>query len=237
MTTAHDAVLAYHQRRTSTFKRIIFCLLTVLLLSGTWQVALASAKDPQIRIGVTSFRAIEQTRQQWQSTADYLNKAIPGYHFSIVPLRLDEFSEVVKQGQVEFVLTNPEHYILLRSEYGLAALATLMNSVEGHPVSHFGGTIFTRAERADINELADLRGKVLATVGKNSFAAYLLQRWTLFKHGIEITDVHKINFVGLPQDKVVLEVLNGHADVGFVRTGVLEAMAGENNYSLTRSRY
>lgn len=234
MTTAHDAVLAYHQRRTSTFKRIILCLLSGLLLSGTWQAALASAKDQQIRIGVTSFRAIEQTRQQWQPTADYLNKAIPGYHFSIVPLRLDEFSEAVKQDQVEFVLTNPEHYILLRSEYGLAALATLMNSVEGHPVSQFGGTIFTRAERADINELADLRGKVLATVGKNSFAAYLLQRWTLYKQGIEITDVHKINFVGLPQDKVVLEVLNGHADVGFVRTGVLESMAGENKLQLAQ---
>lgn len=39
-------------------------------------------------------------------------------------------------------------------------------------------------------------------------------------------------FTGQPQDKVVTEVLSGRADVGFLRTGVLEALAKEGKLDL-----
>ncbi|MDP2805588.1 MAG: PhnD/SsuA/transferrin family substrate-binding protein, partial [Gallionellaceae bacterium] len=88
---------------------------------STWQLALANVQDKQIRIGVTSFRSAEQTLKQWQATADYLNKAIPEYHFSIVPLYLDKLKEAVKNGEIEFLLSNPEQYVTLRADNGLAA--------------------------------------------------------------------------------------------------------------------
>lgn len=214
------------------YKQLILCMLSFLFLLGIALNASASVDDKQIRIGITSFRDIEKTRKQWQPTADYLNKSIPEYHFNIVPLFIEEISEAVKQGNVEFVLTNPEHYVLLRSEYGLATLATLMNFAEGKPTSNFGGTIFTLAKRTDLNALNDLRGKSVAAVSDKSFAGYLLQRWELFKQEILITDLGKFYFLGVPQDNVVLEVLNGRVDAGFVRTGILEAMAAENKIKL-----
>lgn len=217
-----------------TLKRMVAYLLASLLLLIAGQNALASVADKQIRIGITSFRDIEKTRLQWQPTADYLNQSIPGYHFSIVPLFIDELSEAVKQGQVEFVHTNPEHFALLRTNYGLAPLATLINYAEGSPLSSFGGTIFTRAERADINQLDDLRAKSIAAVSTKSFAGYLMQRWELFKQGIEIAELGKISFMGMPHDKVVLAVINGQVDAGFVRTGVLEAMVGESKIQLSQ---
>lgn len=213
-------------------RRLVWLLLSALLWTG-WLTAQASVEDRQIRIGVTSFRTLDQTLKQWQPTADYLNRSIPRYRFSIVPLYLDDLASAVQQGRIEFVLTNPEQYIVLRSDYSLAPLATLMNSAAGRPVSSFGGVIFTRAERADINALDDLRDKVLAAVHDHSFAAYLIQRWTLFKHGIDIAGSPRLRFVGLPQDKVVSEVMSGKADAGFVRTGVLEAMAAEQHLALT----
>jgi ABC-type phosphate/phosphonate transport system substrate-binding protein len=215
---------------TSATKRLVLCLL-VGLLAASWQTAQASVQDRHIRIGITSFRTTEQTLKQWQPTADYLSRAIPHYRFSIVPLYLDDLATAVREGKVEFVLTNPEQYVVLRSDYSLAALATLMNSSGGRPVSSFGGVIFTRAERSDIEALGDLNGKTLAAVHDHSFAAYLVQRWTLFKHGIDIAGSSRLRFVGLPQDKVVSEVLSGKADAGFVRTGVLEAMVAEKKLS------
>lgn len=212
-------------------QRLVLITLCIALLAG-WSVAQASVQDGHIRIGVTSFRDKQQTLEQWRPTAEYLNRAIPKYRFEFVPLYLDDLAEAVKQGQVEFVLTNPEQYVFLRSDFNLAALATLMNFAGGHPVSSFGGVIFTRAERSDLDTLADLHGKRLAAVHDRSFAAYLVQRWAFFKQGIDILESTRLDFVGLPQDKVVDAVLNGQADAGFVRTGVIEAMVAEQKLSL-----
>lgn len=193
----------------------------------------AFAVDKEIRIGILSFRPLEQTRKQWQATADHLNANItPGYHVTMEPMFFPELDKAVDAGRFDFVLTNPEHYVTLRAEHGLAVIATLMPLAGGHPVDSFGGVIFTRSERTDINELPDLRGKVVSSVAQQSFGSYLIERWTLFEHGILIGEMKKVNFTGMPQDNVVQEVLAGKADVGFVRTGVLESMVSEGKLKL-----
>ncbi|GAB4118649.1 MAG: hypothetical protein Fur0026_08020 [Sideroxydans sp.] len=198
-------------------------LLLLLLALAPW----AQAAEREVRIGILAFRPIEQTRQQWQPTADYLNARIPGHHFTIEPMFFPELDRAVDEKRFDFVLNNPEHYVTLRAAHGLTAIATLMPLAEGHPVSQFGGVIFTRADRADINTLADLRGKAVSAVGEKSFGAYMMQRWALFQQGIEIGEVRRLKFTGLPQDKVVREVLNGETDAGFVRTGIIESLQRE----------
>jgi len=212
------------------FTKTLRSFLALLLVVA---VSPAFAVDKEIRIGVLSFRPLEQTRQQWQATADHLNANITlGYHVTIEPLFFPELDRSVDEGRFDFVLTNPEHYVTLRAEHGLAAIATLMPLAGGHPVDSFGGVIFTRSERADINELSDLRGKVVSSVAQQSFGSYLIERWTLFERGILIGEMKKVNFTGMPQDNVVQDVLAGKADVGFVRTGVLEGMVSEGKLKL-----
>ncbi len=208
----------------SLFYIFIRALFAALLAAGMQH---ASAAE-EIRIGVLSFRPLEQTRQQWQATADYLNAHVAGgYHFSMEPVFFPELNAAIDQDRFHFVLTNPEHYVTMRSEHGLTAMATLMPLAEGHPVDSFGGVIVARADRKDISRLEDIRGKVVSAVGEQSFGAYLVQRWAMFERGIQIGEVSKVRFTGLPQDKVVQEVLDGQADVGFVRTGLLENMVRE----------
>ncbi len=190
------------------------------------------ASPIEVRIGILSFRTIEKTRQQWQATADYLNTALPSHHFSIVPLYFPDMDKAVHDQTLDFVLTNPAHYVALRAEFGLEAMATLMPIENGHPVNSFGATIFTRADREDINTLGDLRGRIVASASEQSFGSYLVPRWTLLKQGIAIHEVGKMVFTEMPQDKVVMEVVSGRADAGFVRTGVLEGMAHENKIKL-----
>ncbi len=203
---------------------LIRVLLAVLLAAGM-QHAFAAE---EIRIGVLSFRPLEQTRQQWQATVDYLNAHVAGdYHFSVEPVFFPELNAAIDRNRFQFVLTNPEHYVTMRTEHGLTAMVTLMPLAEGHPVDSFGGVILARADRNDIKGLEDIRGKVVSAVGEQSFGAYLVQRWAMFERGIQIGEVSKVRFTGLPQDKVVKEVLSGQADVGFVRTGLLENLVRE----------
>ncbi|MBI5919319.1 MAG: EAL domain-containing protein [Nitrosomonadales bacterium] len=203
----------------SLFSRLIWlCLLGIVALP-------ALAEDRQIRIGILAFRSIELTQQQWQATADHLSHQLPGYHFTITPMNYSNLDLAANRHEFDFILTNPEHYITIRADLGALAVATIVPSVEGRPVSTFGGVIFTRADRNDINRLEELRGKTLASPSEQSLGGYLMQRGTLYNLGIGIDEAADIHFTGMPHDNVVREVLQGKADVGFVRTGVLEGMA------------
>ncbi|MGB8883682.1 MAG: EAL domain-containing protein [Azonexus sp.] len=184
--------------------------------------------DHPTRIGVLSFRDIEATRQQWAPLAEHLNQQISGRRFELVPLHLDDLNHAVEGGKIDFVLTQPEHYVMLRTRHGLAAVATLMPLAGGLPVSRIGGVIVTRNGRGDIRELADLRERTVAAPHQNSLAGYRLQQWTLLQAGINLPDDLKgITFTGQSQDEVIRQVVNNQVDVGFVRTGLIESMIDE----------
>lgn len=205
-----------------------FALLLLLSL-----LACGAQAEQEIRIGVLSFRSLEQTLAQWQPTIEHLNAHIPkGYRVTLKTMYFPELDKAIDEKSLDFVLTNPEHYVTMRADHGLTAIATLMPLAEGHPVDSFGGVIFTRANRNDINDLADLRGKVISAVAEQSFGAYLIQRWALFERGIQISEAKQVHFAGLPQDKVVQGVLAGEADVGFVRTGILENLVREKKIAM-----
>ena len=205
-------------------------------LCGAWLVGVAFAcalpawaqARNEVRVGVLAFRSLEQTAQHWDPTARHLEQVLPGRRFRIVPLHHDALDVAVAAGQIEFVLTQPEQFVLLRAQHGLAAIATLVSLADGTPVTRLGGVIFTRAERADIATLADVRGRSVAAVHEHSLGGYRAQQWTLRNAGIELPrDVRSLRFTDQPQDRVVVEVVAGRAEVGFVRTGVLEAMTRE----------
>jgi diguanylate cyclase (GGDEF)-like protein/PAS domain S-box-containing protein len=170
--------------------------------------------------------------QQWQPTADYLSAQVPGNHFSIIPMNYKDLDLAVNRHDFDFVITNPEHYVTIREDHGIIAIATLMPLVEGHPTTTFGGVILARADRTDISKLEDIRGKVVASPGEQSLGGYLMQRWELHKKGIAITELARVNFTGMPHDNAVMQVLEGKADVAFVRTGIIENLAREGKIRL-----
>ena len=203
---------------------------------AVWLPQAAHGEEP-VRIGVLAYRDMESTAKSWNPTADYLAKALPGHAFRIVPLHNQELDDAVTKGDVDFVLTQPEQYVILRNRLGLTAIATLMPRVDGRPVMEMGGVIFTRSDQKDIQGLSDLRGRKIAAVYQHSLGGYRIQQWTLLQGGVRLPeDAASLDFTGQPQDRVVEAVLGGRADVGFVRTGVLEAMSREGKLDLGRVR-
>lgn len=188
------------------------------------------------QVGITAFRDKTVTTREWQPTMDFLSSKIPGSRFVARPMNLAEFQLALGRKELDFVLTNPEHYIIMESLYGVSRLATLVKSANGKLVNQFGGVIFTRSDRPDINRLEDLKGKRVAAVDHSSFAAFLLQYDILKQHGVNLDTDSEVHFLGFPQDLCVTAVLDGKADAGFVRTGVLEAMSAEGKIDLARLR-
>lgn len=196
-------------------------LLSFLSLLFFMQTILADEMVKTLRFGVLSFRPKEITTAQWQPLAKELENNLPDYRVELLALTYPELDKAAKEKQVDLILTNPEHYILLKNKLSVNAVATLITHDQGHPTSEFAGVIFTRADREDIKNLADLDHKVIASPFENSLGGYLMQRWKLEKEQVK---AKSYVFTGVPHDKVVDEVLEGRVDAGFVRSGVLESL-------------
>ncbi len=192
-----------------------FCLWTT--------IAVADTQAP-VKIGILSFRSIENTTQQWQGLAEYLQQSMPERQFQIIPLYYPDLNKATTSGHLDFVLTNPEHYVILRQSTGMSAIATLMPLAKDHSVNQFGGVVIVAAQRSDIRTLGNLADKVVASPDPESFGGFIMQAWELYKQGVR---VKRYLYTGMPHDNVVAMVLRGEADAGFVRTGVLESMLGE----------
>nr|WP_320115874.1 PhnD/SsuA/transferrin family substrate-binding protein [uncultured Desulfuromonas sp.] len=184
------------------------------------------AEEP-VKIGVLAKRGAQVAMDKWADTAAYLSKEIAGYTFEIVPLGFKELSIAVRDGRVDFVLTNTAYYVELQYLYGLSRIATLKNlGSQGEVLTRFGGVIFTRSD-SSLYALNDLKNKRFGAVDSNSFGGWIMARKELLNHGVTRDDFSKFIFLG-SHDKVVKAVESGRINAGTVRSDTLERMAGEN---------
>ncbi|WP_081835957.1 EAL domain-containing protein [Thiomicrospira pelophila] len=181
-----------------------------------------------INVGVLAFRSVAQTQQRWQPLINYLNQEVPEHDWRLKVFFYEDFNQAMANQSLDYILTNPQHFARLNHQTNLKALLTLMPLAGGVPVTEFGGVIFSRAEDNKLNELSDLEKVTIAATFPDSFGGYLMQRWEMYKQN---SRPNKLLFTGMPHDNVVKAVLNKEADVGFVRTGVLESMIKEGSLS------
>lgn len=206
-------------------KHALISLLVVLVM-GTQP---SYAKDPFITIGVLSHRGDEFTLNAWEPTASYLTNQLPEYDFEIVPLDFDEVDSAVRDDEVDFILVNPGIYVNLEYNYRVSRLATMRNLRNDESYKMFGGVLFTRSDREDIQTLKDLRGKSFMAVDETSLGGFQMAWREMNSIGINpYKDFATIEFGGI-HDHVVESVVDGDVDVGTVRTDILERMAGSGD--------
>lgn len=184
-----------------------------------------------VKIGVLAFKSKSETLKDWVHTSHYLNHMESQYNFVIIPLTYPEMNEAVKNHYIDFVITNSGHYVYLEKQYRISRIATMLRYQNSHWIDRFGGVIFTRADRADINTLDDVKGKSIAAVDGESLGGYAAQMFELSHQNISPNDL-TLNFTGMPHTKTVQAVLEGKSDVGFVRTDVIEHMSAQGKIDL-----
>ena len=186
-----------------------------------------------VRIGVLAYRPKAQALEQWRPLTLALKKAIPECDFAIDTFTYSELNHAISARSLDFVLTNPGHYVLLKKRGQLSVpLATLITDVGGRPTSSFGGVIFCLAEQTRIRELRDVKTLRIAFPDGESLGGYLMQAFELTQAGIRLPGDATLIATGVPHDNAVEAVLAGRADVGFVREGVLEGMSREGRLDL-----
>jgi diguanylate cyclase (GGDEF)-like protein/PAS domain S-box-containing protein len=210
------------------FSRMIRIALSLWLCTLCW---LATAAEP-VRIGVLAYRPKAQTLAQWQPLAQALKQAIPERDFRVEAYSFPELEAAVARKQVDFVLTNPGHFVLISHQQKLSApLATLVNDVHGTPSASFGGVVFSLRGRG-LDTPERLHGKTVAFTSTMSLGGYQMQALALREAGLDLKRDTLWLTTGAPHDKVVQAVLSGRADAGLVRTGLLEELAGEGRLRL-----
>ena len=206
--------------------RLLAAVLMLCCLIPAW------AQSPVLTLGVFAYRDKAVTQARWQPLADYLSQKLGKTRIEMVALEAHEIEAALQEKRLDFVFTNPRHYVELNQKNPLSgALVTLVELQNGKPVSTLGGVIVARSDRRDITGLADLRGKRIATVSTSLLGGYVAPLFEAERAGISL-DPEQFLLTGGAQDRVIEAVLAGAADVGFVRSGVLEQMAGEGMLDL-----
>lgn len=218
-------------------ERARVCSLTLLTLTTVaCASAFAGSQDPPVKIGVLAKRGVDRCLEKWGPTAEYLTTQIPDQSFIIVPLDFDEICPVVERGEVDFVLANSSFYVELEARYGANRLATLKNFSLGTGYTRFGGVIFCRVDRDDIECLTDFKGKTFMAVKETSFGGWQMA-WRELKEAriYPHRDFAELRFGGT-HDAVVYAIRDGLVDAGTVRTDTLERMEAEGKIRLENFR-
>ena len=185
-------------------------------------------------IGVLAFRGVDLTISNWQPLANYLSDTIPDWQFKLVPVTLGSASHQIENKRIDFLITNPGHFVTFAQRFGLSALATRERPSKNadRNLLEFGSVIFVK-KQSNIFALNELKGRTIAAVSPDAFGGFQIAWNELHAQGIDVfTDLKSIRFMGFPQDAIIAAVSNNKVDAGIVRSGLLELIASEGRLEL-----
>ena len=197
----------------------------IALLCGVGLPAWGQDK-PAVRIGVLAYLGADAAVEEWTPVATQLRRALPDRSVELLSLDHAALNKAAQSGQVDFVITNPGHYVELEARVRASRILTLQTGA-ALPTSAWqavGAAVITLAGNPQVQHLADLRGQRVAIVGKEAFSGYQAVWRELAAEGIDPErDLRALHLVGLPMDRVLEAVASGAADAGFVRACMVES--------------
>lgn len=157
---------------------------------------------------------------------DLLNAESSDVDIQMEVLNMQELDSRIEDGGIDIVISSPLYYGLLSNKYnGLKALATRIKSVNGISTPLVGGVIFTRSDRQDINSLKDISNRTIAVRGRHLWGCFAIPAYELLHAGVEITYKVRPTLLELNTvDAVIQAVMEKKADVGMMRTDILETL-------------
>ena len=196
------------------------------LLLGLVVVMPVQAADSVLTLGVFAFRPEPLMVKRYEPLATYLSDALPGTRVVLRVLELDEIESALDRDELDLLLTNPSHYLIVRNRHRMhGALATLVRNHGGVMTGQLGGVMIARRD-SPIAQIPDLTGRRVGTPGLRFLGGYQTQAFELLQAGMSLPgDVRLLELGG--HDAVVQAVVDGEVDAGFIRTGILESLSRE----------
>ena len=217
-------------------KNILCCVILTLMASVVANAADTPSADKVLKVGIRAHSGIEASQQRWAQTILTLSQKIDGYRFELIPIvSFQKMRTAVKNKKIDFVITNPLAYIELNKQSGVNRILTLnKRQPNGIASTSFASVIFTRADRNDISNLSDIRNKSIMGVHQEAFGGWLMALREFNHAGFDPHD-HSSEILFTADNthpSVVYSVLSGVADIGTIRTGILEQLAAQGKIKL-----
>ncbi len=172
--------------------------------------------------------------QKHHRLVDYL-RASTGLNIrQIFPDNFGEHMKMAGKGKIDLSFTNPYFYVQMADRYGSSAFARIVEKRGG---ASYKGQVICRADNQEIKTLEDCRGKRWIAVDPVSAGGFLFPLALFYAHGITSQNFAEIAFAPGPggqQEKVVLAVSAGKYDIGTIRQGTLDVVAGKIDPSSIR---
>jgi len=196
-----------------------------LVVSAVLSPASAHAASAPVTVAVLAPEGESEASRDWGRMESYLNHRLPTQRFQLRFFDLAGLQRAVAAGAVDFVVTNPGHYVELELAYGAYRIATLEGTAALAPTAAIASAVIVRAARGDLVTLRDLAGQRVMAVGEGAFGGYQLAWRELRRVGVEPQrDFAELQFSGFPLQKIVQAVMAGESDAGIVRACLLENM-------------
>ena len=216
----------------------VLVMLCGLLATGEGRaqaVAGADAAAPRTaHIGVLAYRGNAAALAEWRPLAAYLGDSVEGWRFELVPVSLSSVESEIEADRLDFLITNPGHYVALAARHDLSAIATRERWAEksNSHLSRFGTAIIV-ARDSPVASLNDLKGRKVAAVSPDAFGGFQVAWSQMQKQGVDaFRDLASLRFMGFPHDEIVAAVARKEVDAGVIRAGLLEILAGDGQIRL-----
>jgi len=204
-------------------KLLLFIAIISVSLFGSSVIQAA-----EVNVGVMAPRGNLKAMKRWGEVGKYLT-AETGTKIKIIPLKPSDALKAVADGKVSYALVNPVLTVAMQEKLGATPIATMKKKTG----AEFAGVIISK-KGSGITKAADLKGKkVMGFKFNRSAAAYVFQVKHLKDHGIDPHKDFAVFKEAKKQDDIVLAVKAGTFDAGFVKSGLLEAMAKEGKIKLS----
>lgn len=213
--------MVYHIRELHLIWNRFSGFLTVILVGFLTSAPVLAG---HYQVGFLAVRGESQARATWEPTLAALNEAIPNQQFSGRYLTQAELNKALNNGELDFLVTNPAHFMLSRGQR-LSWLASYLDPRYRQARASVAGTLWVRAD-SKIAEPEQLRGKIVGAVQDEAFGGYLLVAEQLRRQGVFMDDI-KLHFSGYPIDALMYLLRDGAVGAAMVPSCLLEEMAAE----------
>ena len=184
-----------------------------------------------IKIGVLSSMSDKVVHEEYSRLISHFSKNIAGYKFKIIPLDFDKIETTIQDGSIDFLITNPSYFVRFEPKYGLVKLTSRSKKYMNKSFENFGSVIFTRKD-SNIKEVSDIKNKKVSSLHSSSCGGYLIPKYELLtKYSFDLDKDTKLSFK-LSQFQIIKDVIENQADVGIVKTGILESLVDKGEIDL-----
>ncbi len=197
--------------------------LAVFAADGPGSATPTPSPQPDLHIGVLSYSGNDVPLEAWAPMAAHLHHVLSPIRFHVVPLDHAGIERAAAAGEIDFVITNPGHYVELESELGASRILTLDRGRVSPEHAVGSAVVALAAHEPPGHSLRAARGLRVAITGRASFGGYQALWRELAAEGIDADrDLREVKVVGFPMDNVFAAVRRGEADVGVVPACVVE---------------